>query len=89
MRRLTKGLCWQDNDPGKPVGQMVLEAADAYRNKHGVRPDTCLCHRSLADGPFSVDGVTVVPTYPLIHHVLIGVAEKQCTTELPSNQARP
>jgi len=70
--KLTEGLLWCD--AGKPIEQMVLEAADAYQHKHGVRPNCALVYRELADDAFYVGGIACLPTYRLKHHLLIGVA---------------
>lgn len=72
--RLTEGLGWRV-DSDKPIEQVVLEAAHAYQVKHGIMPDTCLVYRSVADEPFHVDGVVVVPDYPLAGHLLIGIGK--------------
>lgn len=78
MQKLTEGLGWRI-DSDKPIEQVVLEAAEAYRVKYGVKPDTCLLDHRLADEPFHVDGVVVVPGYPLAGHLLIGVTNEQGT----------
>jgi len=73
--KLTEGLLWCD--VGKPIEQMVLEAADAYQHKHGVRPDTCLIRHDLADKTFNVDGIIVILDSRIApHHLLIGVTNE-------------
>lgn len=64
-----------DNDPETTIEAKVLAAVQAYRNKYGMKPDTCHIYHKLADEAFNVDGVVVLPVGRLVHHLLIGVTD--------------
>ena len=72
---LTSGLLWHDNTAGKSLDKIIGEASDAYLAKYGIKPDTCLVYRGIASEPFDVNGIVAIPTYPLVHHLLIGVVK--------------
>jgi len=45
------GMLWFDNDPRTALPVKVARAADYYRRKYGLIPDTCLVHPSMLNSP--------------------------------------
>ena len=45
------GMLWFDNDPRTALPVKVARAADYYRRKYGLVPDTCLVHPSMLKSP--------------------------------------
>jgi hypothetical protein len=72
------GLLWFDDDPRRPLSEKIEEAAQRYREKFGVDPDTCYVNpATLGDGKVNGTRVRVVPaTQILPHHLLLGVAQE-------------
>lgn len=70
------GLLWYDKDPKIPFAQKVEEAAERYREKYGVEPNTCYVN------PTTLPAGVVVPGFELRvwatirpDHFWIGVSE--------------
>lgn len=73
------GLLWYDDDPKRPFAEKIEAAARRYREKFGVRPNTCYVNpASLPDGNGHLRQIKVVAT-PIIlpNHFWLGVAEPE------------
>lgn len=77
---LTVGMLWHDADPKTTLEAKVLRAVEYYRDKYGLRPNTCFTHPSHMgpDGaPRLVGGVRVKASRSVIKdHLYLGVADE-------------
>ncbi len=76
------GLLWFDNDPGRGVNAKIQDAAQRYREKFGVAPDTCYVNCGVLGGQGGADlsaglRLRVVPVSNILpHHFWVGMEEK-------------
>lgn len=71
------GMLWYD-ESDKTLAQKVVEAAEYYKDKHGVTPTVCYVHPKMLDkdGERIVGKVTIHPMrMMMVNHIWIGVAE--------------
>ena len=71
------GMLWFDNDPKLDFISKVLNAADYYRNKYGIEPNSCYVHPSMiADEKPETGSIKIFPTADMLpHHYWIGVQQ--------------
>jgi len=74
---LREGLLWYD-DSDLEFSAKVLEAAERYEEKFGVRPDRCYVHPgSLAKQELPSNGIKVLTSPGVLpHHFWVGVASE-------------
>lgn len=78
---MRSGLLWFDNDPARSLTVKVTDAAQRYRERFGVAPDTCYVNRSAltsTDTTLVCQDMTLrlVPAANILaHHFLVGVEE--------------
>ncbi len=52
---MKEGLLWFDNDPKKPLGEKVQEAARRFKAKFGTEPNVCYVNpAALSNGQVHV-----------------------------------
>jgi hypothetical protein len=83
------GLLWFDDDTSRDLTEKIARAANHYRKKFGVPPDSCYVHKSaLSDNGNAAKarlqvrgqvGQIQVKTLPsvLLHHFWVGREEKR------------
>lgn len=73
------GLLWFDNDPSREVAAKVEDAAQRYREKFGVPPNTCYVNQAAWTGDTSVSTtVRIIPVVNILpNHFWVGVEEQR------------
>jgi hypothetical protein len=73
------GMMWFDNDPRRSLAEKVAKAADYFREKYQLAPNTCMVHPSmLAEHTFRAGNVEVRPLRGVLPgHLWIGVEEDE------------
>lgn len=80
---MQSGLLWFDNDPGRSLGSKVISAAQRYREKFGVAPDTCYVNACALPGKDAVivwgeASLRVLPAPNILaHHFWVGVEQEK------------
>jgi len=79
------GMLWFDNDPATALAAKVQRAAEYYRGKYGLTPDTCLVNPAMlpdtsppgGELPLRAGTVTVRSSRTILPgHLWIGVEEQ-------------
>lgn len=75
---MNSGMMWLDKDPKTNLAQKIKRAAEYYRRKYGISPDTCLVNPSMLDANTSQEGkITIQPYRPILPGCLwIGISDK-------------
>ena len=80
---MQSGLLWFDNDPGRSIAVKITNAAQRYREKFGVAPNTCYVNgRALTEAEAMLvcqgTALRVVPAPNILaHHFWVGVEERR------------
>lgn len=74
------GSLWYDQDSSKSFEMVLMEAANFFEHKHGVRPDTC--HVNVEDvrvgDALEINGIAIQKVRSVIrNHLFIGVSETE------------
>ena len=84
------GILWYDGDPKRALSEKIEQAAEYYRKKRGVWPNTCFVNPgTMVDKSIELIGIKIVMAHDvLLDHFWIGVAsrarkEKQARSGLP------
>ena len=83
------GLLWYDGDPKRALSEKIEQAAEYYRRKLGVWPNTCFVNPdTVAKKSIDLIGIKIVIAHDVLpNHFWVGVArpskKKWARSEVP------
>ncbi len=80
------GMLWFDDNTQREISEKIKRAADHYRTKYGVNPDTCYVHPlTLFAMKSGVPGIEVKATNGMLpNHFWLGYSGHDLQQERPA-----